>query len=161
MILILFRNLVIQYYYFQQIKQVYLPESSFFCIFLPSPHTSKYIEIVLVRFDKRSFIDKQRIHQEISKIVRSFPLKTTLRSRATVYREKGWSLMGKTSKDDAEEEIRVVRTCPTFLRERGNNVYYCVYFVYSVEKKQRAIRPTKKDQGKPFLLNLITEFINF
>lgn len=135
MILILFRNLVIRYYYFQQIEQVFLSSRKFFFLYFSSFATySKYIEIVLVRFDKRSFIDKQRIHQKISKSVRSFPLKTTLRSRATVYREKGWSLMGKTSKDDAEEEIRVVRTCPTFLRERGNDVYYCIFCVFGREK---------------------------
>lgn len=64
--------------------------------------------------------------------------------------------MGKTSKDDAGEEIRVVRTrVPLFL---GNEATTCivVYFVYSAEKKQRTIR-----RGKPFLLNLITELINF
>lgn len=52
--------------------------------------------------------------------------------------------MGKTSKDDAGEEIRVVRTrVPLFL---GNEATTCivVYFVYSAEKKQRTIRPTRE-----------------
>lgn len=93
-------------------------------------------------------IDERRIHQrEISKRVRSFHVS---------FSRKGKRLMGKTSKDDAGEEIRVVRTrVPLFL---GNEATTCivVYFVYSAEKKQRTIR-----RGKPFLLNLITELINF